>query len=80
MEIKWGKEVYKNVEVDLEAPPSAFRETIQRLTKVAPERQKGLSPLRCLVYVLLTCLVLVMLPGGALKDDWTPFKGKLKTV
>jgi ubiquitin carboxyl-terminal hydrolase 14 len=38
--VKWNKELYKDVEVDLEEPPEAFKIQIMSLTGVPIERQK----------------------------------------
>lgn len=38
--VKWNKEIYKDVEVDLEEPPEAFKIQIMSLTGVPIERQK----------------------------------------
>ena len=40
VEVKWQKEVLKDVEVDLEQPPSVFKTQLFSLTGVPPERQK----------------------------------------
>ena len=40
VEVKWQKEVFKDVEVDLEQPPSVFKTQLFSLTGVPPERQK----------------------------------------
>lgn len=38
--IKWGKELYKDVEVDMEQPPEMFKMQLYSLTGVPTERQK----------------------------------------
>jgi hypothetical protein len=40
VEVKWQKEVFKDVEVDLEQPASEFKVQLYSLTGVPPERQK----------------------------------------
>jgi ubiquitin carboxyl-terminal hydrolase 14 len=40
VEVKWQKDVFKDVEVDLEQPPSVFKTQLFSLTGVPPERQK----------------------------------------
>ena len=40
VEVKWGKEVFKEVEVDLEQPPAVLKSQLFSLTGVPPERQK----------------------------------------
>ena len=40
VEVKWGKEVFKDVEIDMEQPPSVFKTQLFSLTGVPPERQK----------------------------------------
>lgn len=77
VDVKWGKETYKDVAVDLSKPPEDFKQTLFTLTNVAPERQKGLI---FLVYSVLILLLLVMMPGGVLKEEWGPFKNKMKNV
>ena len=41
--VKWNKETYKNVEVDLEEPPEMFKIQLMSLTGVPIERQKVLT-------------------------------------
>lgn len=41
--IKWNKELYKDVEVDLEEPPEMFKIQLMSLTGVPIERQKVLT-------------------------------------
>ena len=43
VELKYGKDVYKDVELNHEDGVQAFRAKIYELTKVPPERQKGLG-------------------------------------
>lgn len=38
--VKWQKETYKDVEIDLTKPPSVFKTQLFSLTGVPPERQK----------------------------------------
>jgi ubiquitin carboxyl-terminal hydrolase 14 len=38
--VKWGKEVFKDVEVDVKEQPLAFKSTLFSLSGVPPERQK----------------------------------------
>ena len=38
--VKWGKENFSDVEVDLESPPLVFKSQLFALTAVPPERQK----------------------------------------
>ena len=38
--VKWGKQLFKDVEVDLEQPPFVFKTQLFSLSGVAPERQK----------------------------------------
>jgi hypothetical protein len=38
--IKWGKELYKDVELDTHEPPIIFKAQLFALTNVQPERQK----------------------------------------
>lgn len=40
--VKWGKELYKDVEVDLQQPPLVFKSQIFTLSGVPPDRQKVL--------------------------------------
>lgn len=40
VEVKWQKETFKDVEIDLEQPPSVFKLQLFSLTGVPPERQK----------------------------------------
>lgn len=40
VEVKWGKEVFKDVEIDLSEPPTVFKSQLFSLTGVPPERQK----------------------------------------
>jgi hypothetical protein len=41
--VKWNKEIYKDVEVDLDEPPESFKIQIMSLTGVPIERQKVLG-------------------------------------
>eukprot|EP00892_Ulva_mutabilis_P003323 jgi/Ulvmu1/1362/UM011_0090.1 len=41
--VKWNKEIYKDVEVDLEEPPEMFKIQLMSLTGVPIERQKVLT-------------------------------------
>ena len=43
VEVKWGKEVLKGVEVDTSLPPAALKAVLFSLTGVPPERQKVLG-------------------------------------
>lgn len=38
--VKWGKEVFKDVEVDMEQPPLVFKSQLFALSGVSPDRQK----------------------------------------
>jgi ubiquitin carboxyl-terminal hydrolase 14 len=38
--VKWGKESFSDVEVDLTQPPLVFKSQLFTLTNVAPDRQK----------------------------------------
>ena len=38
--IKWGKEKFENVEVDMSEPPEVFKAQLFALSGVPPERQK----------------------------------------
>ena len=40
VEVRWQKEAFKEVEVDLESPPSVLKMQLYSLTGVPPERQK----------------------------------------
>lgn len=40
--IKWGKESFKDIEVDLQGSSDDFRAQLFSLTNVPPERQKGI--------------------------------------
>lgn len=40
VEVKWQKEVFKDLEVDISAPPAVFKTQLFSLTGVAPDRQK----------------------------------------
>lgn len=40
VEVKWGKEVFKDVEIDTTQPPTVFKSQLFSLTGVPPERQK----------------------------------------
>lgn len=40
LDVKWGKQVFKDVEVDLEQPPLVFKSQLFALSGVLPERQK----------------------------------------
>mmetsp|Transcript_13021 Transcript_13021/g.39438 ORF Transcript_13021/g.39438 Transcript_13021/m.39438 type:complete len:533 (-) Transcript_13021:267-1865(-) len=40
VDVKWGKEVFKNIEIDANEPPLMFKNQLFSLTGVAPERQK----------------------------------------
>lgn len=40
--VKWGKELYKDVEVDLSQPPLVFKSQLLTLSGVPPDRQKVL--------------------------------------
>lgn len=40
VEVKWGKESFKDVEIDLDQPPLMFKTQLFSLTGVPPERQK----------------------------------------
>ncbi|KAI7837315.1 hypothetical protein COHA_008830 [Chlorella ohadii] len=40
VEVKWGREVFKDVEIDTEQPPAVFKMQLFSLTGVPPERQK----------------------------------------
>jgi ubiquitin carboxyl-terminal hydrolase 14 len=40
VEVKWQKEVFKGVEIDLQQPPTVFKMQLFSLTGVPPERQK----------------------------------------
>lgn len=44
VEVKWGKEVYKNVPLDMSLPPQVFKEALYALSNVHPDRQKGPTP------------------------------------
>lgn len=41
--VKWGKEVFKNVELNTDEPPSVFKAQLFGLSGVAPDRQKLMS-------------------------------------
>jgi hypothetical protein len=41
--VKWGKELFKDVEVNPNEPPTAFKATLFSLTNVPVDRQKGSS-------------------------------------
>lgn len=41
--VKWNKELYKDIEVDLEEPPEMFKIQLMSLTGVPLERQKVLT-------------------------------------
>jgi ubiquitin carboxyl-terminal hydrolase 14 len=38
--VKWGKELYKDVEVDTAQPPLVFKSQLFTLSGVPPDRQK----------------------------------------
>lgn len=38
--IKWGKELYKEIELNTDEPPVVFKAQLFALTGVQPERQK----------------------------------------
>ena len=38
--VKWGKELFKDVEVDMDEPPDLFKLQLMSLTSVPVERQK----------------------------------------
>ena len=40
LNVKWGKELYKDIEVSTSEPPVVFKAQLFALTNVAPERQK----------------------------------------
>lgn len=40
MKVKWGKEVYNDIEANTSEPPMLFKAQIFALTGVQPERQK----------------------------------------
>ncbi|KAL6784342.1 hypothetical protein ACKKBG_A05775 [Auxenochlorella protothecoides x Auxenochlorella symbiontica] len=40
VEVKWQKEVFKDLEVDISAPPAVFKTQLFSITGVAPDRQK----------------------------------------
>lgn len=40
LNVKWGKEIFKDVEVDMEQPPEMFKMQLYSLTGVPSERQK----------------------------------------
>ena len=40
VEVKWGQEAFKDVEIDLDQPPIMFKTQLFSLTGVPPERQK----------------------------------------
>lgn len=40
LNVKWGKEVFNDIEVDLEQPPVVFKSQLFTLSGVPPERQK----------------------------------------
>lgn len=40
MKVKWGKELYKDVEVNTDEDPLVFKAQLFALTGVQPERQK----------------------------------------
>ncbi len=40
MKVKWGKELYEDVEVDLSEDPMLFKAQLFALTGVEPHRQK----------------------------------------
>lgn len=40
MKIKWGKEVYTDIDVNTDEPPILFKAQLFALTGVQPERQK----------------------------------------
>lgn len=41
--VKWGKETYKNIDVDISQPGAALKQLLQRLTGVPPDRQKVMA-------------------------------------
>ena len=38
--IKWGKEILNDIELDVSQPPATFFDNLYSLTRVAPARQK----------------------------------------
>jgi ubiquitin carboxyl-terminal hydrolase 14 len=38
--VKWKKEVFANIEIDMSQPPIVFKTQLYTLTGVPPERQK----------------------------------------
>lgn len=42
MNVKWGKETFKNVEIDTNSAVEDFKVQLYSLTGVDPDRQKGL--------------------------------------
>lgn len=40
VKVKWGKEVYPDIDVNTEEPPMLFKAQLFALTGVQPERQK----------------------------------------
>lgn len=40
MKVKWGKEIYPDIELNTEEPPLLFKAQLFALTGVQPERQK----------------------------------------
>ena len=40
MKVKWGKEVFKDVECDTDEPPMLFKSTLFSLSGVMPDRMK----------------------------------------
>ena len=39
--VKWGKQLFKGVEIQTDLPTDVFKEQLFSLTEVPPERQKG---------------------------------------
>ncbi len=72
--VKWGKENFEGVEIDLAESPLVFKSQIFALTSVPPDRCMGAlyqnrSERSDSLYAPCTCRQKVMIKGSLLKDE-----------
>ena len=54
--IKWGKELFKDVEVDLNGTAADFRQQLFSLSNVTPENQKGAKSISIFLVKIISSL------------------------
>ena len=57
MKVKWGKELYEDVEVDLSEDPMLFKAQLFALTGVEPHRQKIMCKVHTIVFKLVFVII-----------------------